>query len=271
MKRILSIQSSVTYGFVGNSVATPVLTSMGIHPLAVNSVMLAAHPGYGIFAGQAVPADHIAAILNGLVTLNIVPDIDAIISGYLGHADQVAHIASLITNWRDAGASGTYICDLVLGDADKLYIDQTLADRMIGQLLPLADIITPNQFELAYLSGMAVAGSDSAINAGQHLLASQAGLTAVIATGITNDDDLVHDILITRDTAKSWQYKKRSSGVSGSGDLFTSLLAGGLVQGVPLSDATARASHLAQAIIAQSPNPKELALLENLHLFRTDS
>ena len=268
MKRILSIQSSVTYGFVGNNVAVPVLTSIGIHPLAVNSVMLAAHPGYGIFAGQATPADHIATILDGLVTLNIVPDIDSVITGYLGHADQLAIIASLITKWRHAGATGTYICDPVLGDANKLYVDPALADRMVDQLLPLADIITPNQFELAYLSDMPVTGSDSAILAGQHLLASQAGLTAVIATGIINDNDFVHDILITRTAHESWQYAKRSSGVSGSGDLFTSLLAGGLAQSVPLRDATAHASQLAQTVISRSQNPKELALLENLGLFK---
>jgi pyridoxine kinase len=271
MQRVLSIQSSVTYGFVGNNVATPVLTSMGIHPLAVNSVMLAAHPGYGVIAGQATPADHIAAILDGLIALNIVPDIDSVISGYLGHADQVAVIVSLITSWRNARTSGTYICDPVLGDADKLYVDQTLAEKMLDQLLPLADIITPNQFELAYLSKMPVSGNDSAIIAGQHLLASQAGLTAVIATGITNDDDFVHDILITRDASKSWHYDRRSVGVSGSGDLFTSLLAGGLVQGLALDAATARASNLAQTVIARSQNPKELALLENLDLFATDS
>lgn len=271
MKRVLSIQSSVTYGFVGNNVASPVLTSMGIYPLAVNSVMLAAHPGYGIVAGQATPASHIAAILEGLVALGIVPDIDATISGYLGHADQVAIVANLITTWRNTGATGTYICDLVLGDAGKLYVDQTLADLMIDQLLPLANIITPNQFELAYLSDRPVTGSDSAIMAGQHLLASQAGLNAVIATGISNGDDFVHDILITRMTQKSWQYDKRPSGISGSGDLFTSLLAGGLVQGLPLDTATARASNLAQAVIARSDNPKELALLENLHLFSTSN
>jgi pyridoxine kinase len=271
MKRILSIQSSVTYGFVGNNVATPVLTSMGIHPLAVNSVMLAAHPGYGVIAGHATPANHIAAILDGLVSLGIVPDIDAIISGYLGHTDQVAIIASLISKWRNTGANGAYIADLVLGDADRLYVDQTLADQMIDQLFPLADIITPNQFELAYLSDMPVADSDSAIMAGQHLLASRTGLTAVIATGISNGDDFVHDILITRMTHKSWQYDKRPAGISGSGDLFTSLLAGGLVQGLLLDAATARASNLAQAVIARSHNPKELALLENLDLFKTDS
>lgn len=271
MKRILSIQSSVTYGFVGNNVAAPVLTSMGIHPLAVNSVMLAAHPGYGIFAGQATPADHIAAVLDGLVSLGVVPDIDAIISGYLGHADQVAIIASLITNWRKIRGEGFYIADLVLGDADKLYVEQTLADQMIDQLLPLADVVTPNQFELAYLSDMPVADSDSAIKAGQHLLETQSGLTAVIATGISNGDDLVHDILISRIQHKSWHYDKRSAGVSGSGDLFTSLLAGGMVQGMGLTAATARASNLAQTVIARSNNPKELALLENLDLFKTDS
>jgi pyridoxine kinase len=271
MKRILSIQSSVTYGFVGNNVATPVLTSMGIHPLAINSVMLAAHPGYGVIAGQATPADHIAAILDGLVKLEIVPDIDAIISGYLGHADQVATITSLIKTWRNSGATGAYICDLVLGDANKLYIDQTLADQMIDQLLPLADIITPNQFELAYLSDMPISNSDDAIIAGQNLLTSQPGLTGVIATGISNSDQFVHDILITRKMHKSWDYQKRPAGVSGSGDLFTSLLAGGLVQGMTLDAATARASNLAQTIIAKSTNPKELALLENLDLFKTAS
>lgn len=263
MKRILSIQSAVTYGFVGNNVATPVLTSMGIYPLPVNSVMLATHPGYGIIAGQTIPASHIAAVLDALISLDIIPTIDSIISGYLGHADQVACIADVITTWRGDGTTGAYICDLVLGDAGQLYVDPTLADRMIESLLPLADIITPNQFELGYLSGKPITDSNSAIVAGQYLLATRPGLTAVIATGVAGHDE-VHDILITRTTATGWHHKKRAFGISGSGDLFTALLAGGLVLDMPLEAATRRASTLAQTIIAGSPNPKELALLENL-------
>ena len=86
MKQVLSIQSSVTAGFVGNTVAGPVLTALGQHPMLVDTVTLAAHPGYGKRAGGAVPDDILAAVLDGILSLTDTSGINIVTSGYLGSA-----------------------------------------------------------------------------------------------------------------------------------------------------------------------------------------
>ena len=92
MKQVLSIQSSVAAGFVGNTVAGPVLTALGQHPMLVDTVMLAAHPGYGKRAGGAVPDDILAAVLDGILSLTDTSGSNIVNSGYLGSAAQVAGI-----------------------------------------------------------------------------------------------------------------------------------------------------------------------------------
>ncbi|HCV88642.1 MAG TPA: pyridoxal kinase PdxY, partial [Alphaproteobacteria bacterium] len=150
MKQLLSIQSAVAAGFVGNSVAGPVLTALGQHPLLVDTILLAAHPGYGRRAGGAVPAAILGDVLDGLATLTELSAIGTVISGYLGNADQIDAIAGFIDGWKQssgqsaADAARRYILDPVLGDGGRLYVAPDLAEAMITELLPRADIITPN-------------------------------------------------------------------------------------------------------------------------------
>ena len=99
MEQILSIQSTVTIGFVGNNVAGPVITHLGHQPLLVNTVALAAHPGYGLFAGGPMPNATFNAILGALPTLGGLKTIGTIITGYLGALNQVNAISQLIEAW----------------------------------------------------------------------------------------------------------------------------------------------------------------------------
>ena len=258
MTAVLSIHSSVTAGFVGNSVAGPVLLSLGIQPLLVDTVMLAAHPGYGRRAGGAVPNELLRDVLDGISDLTDLRHIDAMVSGYLGAAGQVAAIVVMSETWRRA-ASGPYILDPVLGDSGRLYMPEQLVAAIRDELLPRADIITPNSFELAHLSGMAVTCRDSAQAAAASLLA-QNDLTAVVATGIADPAQGVGDLMVAKAGDSQWS----SANVAGGGDLLTSLLAGLLARGAPLERAFSNASSTAQRIVAASDSPRDLALLENL-------
>ena len=234
MKQVLSIQSSVAAGFVGNTVAGPVLTALGQHPMLVDTVMLAAHPGYGKRAGGAVPDDILAAVLDGILSLTDTSGINIVTSGYLGSAAQVAGIAAFVDGWRDA-TGGTYILDPVLGDGGRLYVAQEIADAMMAELLPRADIITPNHYELSWLAGRDVGGHDDSARAASDLI-DRYGLKAVVTTGVTGDG--------------------------------CTLLAGMLNLGCQLPDAFKAASHIAQSIIAASPDGRDLALLESLETVR---
>ena len=267
MKKILSIQSSVTAGFVGNAVAGPVLLVMGHHPMMVDTISLAAHPGYGRRGGGPL-ADHLFADqLRGLQDLGETGDIAQIMTGYLGSASQIDSIVALLTSWR-AETGGHYILDPVMGDAGRLYVSNDLADGSRTRLLPLADIITPNQFELAQLSGTDITGRDSAADA-SGLLLSQHALTAIIITGVTNTGHRseIGDLLVMRDGTQIWHPADGTAkNVAGGGDLLTALFSGYLASGQALPDAFSRASATAHTIIAASPTPRDLALLENLKL-----
>ena len=135
MTALLSIHSSVTAGFVGNSVAGPVLLSLHVQPLLVDTVLLAAHPGYGRRAGGAVPDDLFGEVLDGIVDLTDLHHIKTVVSGYLGGVGQVEAIAALIDSWRRA-ATGPYVLDPVLGDAGRLYMPEKLAAAIRDKLLP---------------------------------------------------------------------------------------------------------------------------------------
>ena len=266
MKQVLSIQSSVAAGFVGNTVAGPVLTALGQHPLLVDTVLLAAHPGYGKRAGGAVPDAILADVLDGILTLTDTAGMHIVTSGYLGSAGQAAGIAALVDGWRGT-SGGTYILDPVLGDGGRLYVAQDIADAMRAELLPRADIITPNHYELSWLSDRDVTGRADTAAAAAGLI-DRHGLGAVIVTGVA-DGSLTGDLLVGADGATMWQpADEAGKNVAGGGDLLTALLAGLLSLGRPLPDAFKAASRTAQSVIAASPDGRDLALLESLEAVR---
>ena len=265
MKQILSIQSAVTYGFVGNSVAAPVITTLGMQPLLIDTIFLAAHPGYGTIAGGPADQTQFSAILEALTTLRVLPQIDNVMTGYLGDAGQAGPIYSMIQNWQKERCDGLYILDPVLGDGGRLYVDNAIVDQIRQTLLPLAQIVTPNQFELGLLTGSQIHTVHDAINAAKKMLRQNPNLQAVIATGITNEELGINDIKVTRYDINALDYAKRPHGVAGGGDLLTAILACWLTAGHDLNAAFAAASHDAHCIIEGSTSTIDIALFDNLH------
>ena len=186
MKQILSIQSAVTCGFVGNSVAAPVITTLGMQPLLIDTISLAAHPGYGTIAGGPADQTQFSAILEALTTLRVLPQINSVVTGYLGDARQADPIHSMIRGWQAERPDGVYILDPVLGDGGRLYVDTAVVDQIRQKLLPRAHIATPNQFELGLLTESQINSVHDAIKAAKTLLQQHPHLQAVIATGIAN-------------------------------------------------------------------------------------
>lgn len=275
MKKILSIQSSVTLGSVGNSVAAPVLTAMGHRPLAVDTISLAAHPGYGARLGSVPTKGDFAKILQALSLFDALGEVDYVISGYLGNAHQATPIKKTLTSWRRQVSDGIYILDPVLGDADNLYVEPEIADTLQSELLPLADIITPNRFELGFLANCNITNLNSAIDAGYKLLSLHPKLGAVVATGIFREASIskdIGDLLIAKHGAPLWMPASDDEPIStknipGGGDLLTAIITGNLASGMDLVEAAGNASQMAQRIIANSQGTRDLALIEQLHLF----
>ena len=266
MEQILSIQSAVTIGFVGNNVAGPVITHLGHQPLLINTVALAAHPGYGVFAGGPMPDATFSAILGALPTLGRLKSIGTVISGYLGALKQVDAISQLIEAWQLEQTEGSYILDPVLGDNGRIYVDNKMIMAMRNNLLPLAKFVTPNQFELELLSGQTVIDVPSADKAAQLLLEQYPHLNGVLVTGVNHIDDSIHDRFISQNGIIDMAFKKRARGIAGGGDLLTTIFASWLASGHSFANSFKAASAQAHAIIDRSNNHLEIKLLENINL-----
>ena len=283
MEQILSIQSTVTIGLVGNRVAAPVITQLGHHPLLVDTTTLAAHPGYGLIAGGPPLPAQFLALLTALAQLGALANIGTVITGYLGAADQVRPILELLNAWQHDRAgyqhgnqrAGTYILDPVLGDNGRLYVDHSIVNLMQNHLLPMAQFITPNQFELGLLADTIITSMADADTAAHMLLDRHPAMQGVVVTGVSDDagnenNTKVYDRLITRGNDMALAYEKRAVGIAGGGDLLTAIFASGLAAGDEIQRSFTAASAKAHAIIDQSTDSREIALLENLGLLTTN-
>jgi len=162
---ILSIQSSVAYGHVGNSAAVFPLQRLGIDVWPVLTVHFSNHTGYGSFRGPVLPADQIAEVLRGVEERGVLPGCDAVLSGYMGDVSLGAVVLDAVSRVKAANPKAIYCCDPVLGDVDRgFFVRPGLPEFMRDHAVPKADIITPNQFELEFLAGLGTGvGDDRAI------------------------------------------------------------------------------------------------------------
>lgn len=153
MKTILSIQSQVVGARVGNSVAAFAMERLGVRVLQAPTTLLGRRPDHGPPGGGPIPAETLAALLEGLAADGIFAEIDAVLTGYLGHSEQVAVILDAVQRIKAANPKATFICDPVLGDDGKLFVSDAIADAVLNGLWPHADWLTPNSFELGLLTG----------------------------------------------------------------------------------------------------------------------
>lgn len=147
-QRVLSIQSHTVHGFVGNKAATFPLQCLGFNVDAINSISLSNHPDYaGSCKGKSLGPEDVLAIIDGLDANNLLK-YDLIISGYTRSVEIAAETAAAVTRVFAANPKAIYILDPVLGDDGKFYVPEELTDYFKSKLLPLAQIITPNHFEV---------------------------------------------------------------------------------------------------------------------------
>lgn len=150
---VIVISSHVVRGSVGNRAAVFALETLG-HPVwAVPTVVLPWHPGHGR-ATRIVPDDHaFAALLKDLEGAPWLGEVGAVLSGYLGSAAQAESVAALVQAVKRGNPSALYVCDPVIGDLGGLYVPQPLAQAIRDRLMPLADVATPNRYELQWMLG----------------------------------------------------------------------------------------------------------------------
>ena len=149
---ILSIQSDVLWGAVGQKAAMPIYNAAGIEATQLATVTLAAHPGYSIQNRAIMPADSLSELLDEFLTLSARPALSALHIGYFGAADQVARVADFCHEARRHHPTIKILLDPVFGDGNRRYVKDEIIDAVIDNLVPQADIITPNHFELSLLA-----------------------------------------------------------------------------------------------------------------------
>ena len=151
---ILTVSSHVVRGSIGNRAAVLALEAMGFPVWAVPTVVLPWHPGHAPCGRFSASDQEFKQLLDDIRISQWSVELGGILTGYMANVEQVLQTAQLIRFLREQKSDIKYVCDPVLGDAERLYIDQDIACAIRDELLPLCDIATPNRFELGWLAGV---------------------------------------------------------------------------------------------------------------------
>jgi pyridoxine kinase len=250
---VISIQSQVAYGHVGNSAAVFPMQMHGIDVIAVPTTLLSNRPGYPTIRGRVLEAQLVADLLLGVEERGALDTAQAILSGYLGSAEIAVVVADFVQRAKARNPALTYACDPVLGDRDGgLFVQAEIPPLMRDLLCPLADIITPNHFEFEWLCGAKAGTIDDVIAQAQAFMMRGPSTIVVTSAELADTpDDAIETIAVERTQARSQAWRvatpKLPISPSGTGDLFTSLLVSARVRGSNTPDAL---SHAASAIFA---------------------
>jgi pyridoxine kinase len=250
---VISIQSQVAFGHVGNSAAVFPMQMHGIDVIAVPTTLLSNRPGYPSLRGRVLDAELVADILGGIEERGAVDSSDMVLSGYLGSPGIGAVVADFVARAKARKPSLAYCCDPVIGDRDRgLFVPADLPPLVRDRLCPLADIITPNHFEFEWLSGAKATTSAQVIAAAQALMAR--GPSVVIVTSAELDDTPPSEIATVAieksgDGIRAWRAgtPKLPISPSGTGDLFAALFVAARVRG---SDTPVALAHAVSAVFA---------------------
>lgn len=244
---ILSIQSSVAYGHVGNSAATFPLMRLGIEVWPVITVHFSNHTGYGAWRGPLLAASDIAEVITGIDERGVLPQVDAVLSGYQGAQEVGAEVLKAVELVKQRNPQAVYCCDPVIGDVGRgIYVRPGIPEFMRDKVVPAAQIVTPNHFELDFLTGRTTTTLEEVLEAADALRASGPETVLVTSTVLgAADADQITMIAVTADGAWSVSTPRLERNFTGSGDLTAALFLAHLLGG---SDAGTAMGQTADAV-----------------------
>ena len=224
---ILSIQSAVAYGHVGNSAATFPLQRIGAEVLPVNTVNFSNHTGYGAWRGSLISPDELRDVITGIEERGVLPQIDVVLSGYQGGIGIGDVIVDAVKRVKAANPSAIYACDPVMGNAKSgCFVAPEIPDLLRDRVVPVADIITPNQFELGFLTGTDPSTLESTLESVD--LARTMGPSTVLVTSVERPDRDPETIeMLAVDDSGAWTVRTPylPFKANGSGDVTAALFA----------------------------------------------
>jgi pyridoxine kinase len=252
---ILSIQSEVVTGHVGNAAARFALQRLGHEAWCVPTVLLSSHAGHKGFAGEATSLELLQKLVDALDGQGRLAECDGLISGYLGSPDQAKIVAETVRRAKIANPRLIYCLDPAFGDDGRIYARPGIAEAMAEILLPLADIVTPNAFELSVLSGIDVANTAAAERAVRKL-----GRPLVVAKSVPAPG-LLGALTIINDTAWLAATPVVEKPPRGAGDLFAALFFGHYLSGRLTAEVLDLATRGVYHVLVNSAGLPEMRLI----------
>lgn len=264
---ILSIQSSVAYGHVGNSAAVFPLQRLGHEVWPVYTVNYSNHTGYGSWRGPMIPASDVAEVIRGIEERGALSRVDAVLSGYQGGSDIADVIIDAVARVKAANPKAVYACDPVMGNAKSgCFVADAIPPLLRDRVVPVADIITPNQFELGFLTGHEASDLASTLDAVD--AARAMGPATVLVTSLERPEreEGTIEMLAVNDSG-AWLVKtpylpfKRN----GSGDVTAALFTGHYTSTGDAADALARTASSVFDLLTNTyeADSRELLLIES--------
>jgi pyridoxine kinase len=230
-KSIVSIQSYVTYGYVGNKAAMYPLNSMGYEVLPINTVQFSNHLGYGRFGGEITSTKAIKTIIEALKENNHLSNCCAMLSGYIANKGQCEEIKKLACSLKKQNKDVIYLCDPVMGDNQKIYVKQEVVSffkKFITQQGSLIDIITPNQFEAELLSNIKIKKFNDLKKVAKDFHDKK--IATIVITGVKLDEfkDKIGTFVSDQENDSFFltNEHKLNKPLYGTGDLFSALFLG---------------------------------------------
>lgn len=251
---LLSIQSHVAYGHAGNSAAVFPLQRLGVEVWPVHTVQFSNHTGYGSWKGEVFGAGLIGDVVAGIEARGVLGECDGVLSGYMGGADIGGAILDAVASVKRANPSARYCCDPVIGDVGRgVFVRPGIPEFMKEKAVPAADVITPNQFELDYLSGRdskTWAQARDAVKAA-HDLGPRAILVTSLHTDATPEDAI--DLIASDDSGMFLVRTPRLAlTINGAGDAIAAMFFVHYLRTGKIAEALSRAASAIFGVLAKT-------------------
>ncbi|MBN9210661.1 MAG: pyridoxal kinase [Microbacterium sp. 71-36] len=265
--KVLSIQSAVAFGHVGNSAAVFPLQRIGVEVLPVYTVNFSNHTGYGAWRGPLISPADVADVITGIEERGVFGEIDVILSGYQGGEGIADVIIDAVARVKKANPDAVYACDPVMGNAKSgCFVAPAIPELLRERVVPVADILTPNQFELGFLTGTEPGSIESTLESAD--LVRARGPRTVFVTSVERPDrepDTIEMMVV--DDAGAWivQTPLIPMKANGSGDVTAALFTAHYRRTGDAADALARTASSVFDLLSNTyaAGSRELLLIES--------
>ena len=265
--KVLSIQSAVAYGHVGNSAAVFPLQRIGVEVLPVNTVNFSNHTGYGAWRGPMLSPDDVRDVITGIEERGVLGEIDVVLSGYQGGEGIGDVILDAVARVKAANPSAIYACDQVMGNAKSgCFVAPAIPVLLRERVVPAADLITPNQFELGELTGTRPFTIEETLESVELIRAR--GPRSVLVTSVERpdrEDGTLEMLAVTDEGAWIVQTPRLPFKANGSGDVTAALFTAHYRRTGDAADALARATSSVYDLLERThrSGARELQLVES--------